>query len=405
MVGQLKRLQSVFERYHEQEIEQVKRSSFQWMKGRLADQEARFNQLDASWQEKNLESLAELHTSLVLNFERRRLGDLSFVSSSSSFKRDKSIQTGGGTIKLERQHSEIDVEDMIEPVVASQVMSSAQNPTDPLRFESGSTIKPVRHHSEVEDMIEPVIASQVMSSAPQDNFLLDTSDLLKFESGVPQKPLLGGKDSKDDLLKYEDLDKIVFGESEKPQEVDSENLVGVEAPLDTLEETLTEQELSFDVVKKKKPFREEGSVRFDVEDEDLVDFVSGGHQHLEDSPDSADLQAEINKLQQTIETLNLKQEQLTEEIVALRRAGHSPNPSPRQRVTLAASKSSSTASSSSSSTAENEISEQVSLAKADMNQQYQNLLNEFTVEHGREIERLKAGWSLFFFCLFICLFI
>ena len=54
-------------------------------------------------------------------------------------------------------------------------------------------------------------------------------------------------------------------------------------------------------------------------------------------------------------------------------------------------------------TDDNNLTEQVAQIKADMSRQYQNLLNEFTIEQGQEVAKLKAGKNfsyLFLFCLF-----
>ena len=362
-VAELKHLQDVFQRYHDHEMEQVKRSSFKWMKGRLAEQQAKYNQLDADWQEKNLESLAELHTSLILNFERQRLmdipsGEYSIPAPSSTItKKYQNIQTryNSNDIKI---HSPIE-EIMIEPVFASPVMTTFYEEededghldylTDPLGNDLIGTCRTA------EDMIEPDISSSHAMSAPtslhKDG---NSSDGMRFEVDVPKELLLDYKDDDDEEKRKEGSDKFD----------DMKNLHRQNHTTDPTESpTMLKPTTSSNVP----------------------------NQH----------QAEINKLQQTILSLNLKQDQLTSEIAALRRAaGHpSPGPSPRvhQKMTLA-SRSYSNASSTASSTAttggatdSDVVSEQVALAKADMNQQYQNLLNEFTVEHGREVERLKEG--------------
>jgi len=62
-----------FEAYHEREMEQVKRSSFQWLKGKISEYDKKIEELEDSWNRKHLDDIAGLHTSLVLEFERQKL--------------------------------------------------------------------------------------------------------------------------------------------------------------------------------------------------------------------------------------------------------------------------------------------------------------------------------------------
>ena len=396
---ELKRLQDIFQRYHDHEIEQVKRSSFTWMKGRLAEQQAKYDQLDTDWQEKNLESLAELHTSLILNFEGQRLLDSSatltspggkssiLVPSLATSKKDQSIQTNTNDIKM---HSPIE-EIMIESVFASPVMSTFYGEEDYLDrlsdpalatndlFGSGndssnSRTPTVIHEADEEEegMIEPVFSTHDMS-VPSSSLLHKDSnpqDMMRFE--VPKELLFDYEaDAGDDGNEVEDDDMKQDGSGKSDNTKHLHHQEHVTDPTSESQSSTT----------SNLPYQQQQA-------------------------------AEIKRLQQTIASLNLKQNQLTSEIMALRRAagagaGHpSPGPSPRtqQRVTLG--RSYSNASSTASSTATNSgggevVSEQVALARADMIQQYQNLLNEFTVEHGREVERLKEGGFIFILIHFI----
>ena len=222
-------------------MDQVKRSSFQWMKEKISEYDKKIEDLEDSWKRKHLDEIAGLHTSLVLEFERQKL--------ESSFDNLPKGKDNAGHL-------------------SRSAVDSTTFPS-PHPLDSDKTGKAVALATFVEPEILP--------------------EETRFDLQLPD---LGGRD----------------------------------------------------------PFSEESQ--------------------------TATLKEEIAKLQGTIDRLTSREEQLTQEIVELKKTPRSPS---KQMKTAAEE-----------SRNEN-VAKQVAVVKADMNRQFQNLLNEFTIEHGKEVAKLKLG--------------
>ena len=401
---QLERLRHVFERYHELEIDQVKRSSFQWVKAKLADHEEALRQLDALWRTKNLESMAELHTSLVLRFEKQRMTDeltKSSLSTTLQSKKDQCVQMDEGRIKAIYQ-KEGDV------VEAQMSLETSSVPTIDLLESNidgeGSRVNlSQRGIDEVqeEDLIEPVCVSNVLAgTSPSPSPVMSPEEgkgvlRLRFETELPNDAL--------EECEYDELENSDGNITVRKMPIKSKT------PVDGLSESVNLGSFN-STANKPKPGVECGvgtSVRFQEDVIQPVDDISTIENPQHQMAAVEHLQDEITRLRGIIETLCANKCKLTNEIVALKSDGDGAYPnkmvsenndtqslSPnRQKVILATP----FASSNSQDNNDKDLSGQVALVKADMNQQYQNLLNEFTVEHAREVDRLKAGSFWVFF--------
>ena len=321
----LHRLQTVFQAFHNQEIDEIKRSSFQWVKTKMAENDQKLKDQEASWKQKNLDDLAQLHSSLVIKFEQQRLqesfrspmksGNISNIDAScqtevSNTGKDSNISSDdfGGSQKGEPPKVEaLFSEQMIEPTLVHD-----QNTTPPLvieepliGFEETSELNQSRENDFLENMSQPVVTARQV---------LPEQEITSSASSVSLPVAIT-------------TDSIIT-----PQTVPEQQLASPDALI--------------------------------------------AQPHLSDQEDAKiqELQSEVNNLQNTIEKLNQREQDLTKEIITLKRSDSPTKP----RVSL---KTPNTA----------EVAEQVSQAKADMSRQYQNLLNEFTMEHNREVEKLKAG--------------
>uniref|UniRef100_A0A7M5WRQ3 Uncharacterized protein n=1 Tax=Clytia hemisphaerica TaxID=252671 RepID=A0A7M5WRQ3_9CNID len=267
----LHQLQTVFQTFHDQEIEELKRSSFQWLKTKMAENDQKLQDQEASWKQKNLDDLAELHSSLVIKFEQQRLQESlkSPIKSDNILNKDASCQTevsSAANIDNNFQSNELDGSNFIEPPKEVTLQS--------------------------EHMIEPTLVQDQNTTPPL----------------VYEEPLISIEET-----------------SELNQSRENDFLENMAQPVVTARQVLPEQEVTSSDTNTPHPVTittDNIIVSQTLPNQQLISLDShAARPHLPDQEDAKiqELQSEVNNLQNTIEKLNQRESELSKEIISLKR--------------------------------------------------------------------------------------